>query len=95
MWPKGVLDKKCPWARKNVTLSNLPLSFSKFDLNLSFYFNCSSYCYETWYLEIKFRERLKTLYIDVNEHITNEEGIKLLMRWLHLYLYIDTPKYQP
>lgn len=38
-----ILDQKCPRVRKNVTLSNLPLSFSKLDLNLSFYFNCSSY----------------------------------------------------
>ncbi|KEH27001.1 wall-associated receptor kinase galacturonan-binding protein [Medicago truncatula] len=38
-----ILDQKCPRARKNVTLSNLPLSFSSLDLNLSFYFNCSSY----------------------------------------------------
>lgn len=38
-----ILDQKCPRVRKNVTLSNIPLSFSKLDLNLSFYFNCSSY----------------------------------------------------
>ncbi|XP_052723155.1 LEAF RUST 10 DISEASE-RESISTANCE LOCUS RECEPTOR-LIKE PROTEIN KINASE-like 1.2 isoform X4 [Vigna angularis] len=38
-----VLDQPCPRARHNVSLQNLPLSFSSLDLNLSFYFNCSSY----------------------------------------------------
>ncbi|CAJ2637061.1 unnamed protein product [Trifolium pratense] len=38
-----ILDKKCPRVRKNVTLSDFPLSFSKLDVNLSFYFNCSSH----------------------------------------------------
>ncbi|KAG2664572.1 hypothetical protein I3760_16G088400 [Carya illinoinensis] len=34
----------CPRARHNVTLQTLPLNFSaEYDLNLSFYFNCSKY----------------------------------------------------
>ncbi|XP_028239874.1 LEAF RUST 10 DISEASE-RESISTANCE LOCUS RECEPTOR-LIKE PROTEIN KINASE-like 2.1 isoform X2 [Glycine soja] len=38
-----VLGQPCPRARHNVSLHNLPLSFSSLDFNLSFYFNCSSY----------------------------------------------------
>ncbi|KAL2999538.1 hypothetical protein AAZX31_09G165400 [Glycine max] len=38
-----VLGQPCPRARRNVSLHNLPLSFSSLDFNLSFYFNCSSY----------------------------------------------------
>ncbi|XP_029126187.1 LEAF RUST 10 DISEASE-RESISTANCE LOCUS RECEPTOR-LIKE PROTEIN KINASE-like 1.2 isoform X4 [Cajanus cajan] len=36
-----VLDQQCPRARHNVSIQNLPLSFSSLDLHLSFYFNCS------------------------------------------------------
>ncbi|RDX75589.1 LEAF RUST 10 DISEASE-RESISTANCE LOCUS RECEPTOR-LIKE PROTEIN KINASE-like 2.7, partial [Mucuna pruriens] len=38
-----VLDQSCPRARHNVSIHNLPFSFSQQDLNLSFYFNCSSH----------------------------------------------------
>ncbi|XP_061350613.1 LEAF RUST 10 DISEASE-RESISTANCE LOCUS RECEPTOR-LIKE PROTEIN KINASE-like 1.2 [Gastrolobium bilobum] len=38
-----VMNQPCPRAKNNVTIANLPLSFSSLDLNLSFYFNCSSY----------------------------------------------------
>lgn len=38
-----ILNQQCPRARHNVSLTNnIPLSFSSLDLNLSFYFNCSS-----------------------------------------------------
>ncbi|XP_035542026.1 LEAF RUST 10 DISEASE-RESISTANCE LOCUS RECEPTOR-LIKE PROTEIN KINASE-like 1.2 isoform X2 [Juglans regia] len=37
-------NQLCPRARHNVTLQTLPLNFSaEYDLNLSFYFNCSKY----------------------------------------------------
>ncbi|XP_027357371.1 LEAF RUST 10 DISEASE-RESISTANCE LOCUS RECEPTOR-LIKE PROTEIN KINASE-like 1.2 [Abrus precatorius] len=36
-----VLNEPCPRAQHNVSLHNLPLSFSSLDVNLSFYFNCS------------------------------------------------------
>ncbi|KAG2664573.1 hypothetical protein I3760_16G088500 [Carya illinoinensis] len=37
-------NQLCPRARHNVTLQTLPLKFSaEYDLNLSFYFNCSKY----------------------------------------------------
>ncbi|XP_062158441.1 LEAF RUST 10 DISEASE-RESISTANCE LOCUS RECEPTOR-LIKE PROTEIN KINASE-like 2.1 [Alnus glutinosa] len=35
-------NQSCPRVRQNVTLGTLPLNFSGGDLNLSFYFNCSS-----------------------------------------------------
>ncbi|KAL9324473.1 hypothetical protein ACSQ67_009330 [Phaseolus vulgaris] len=38
-----ILEQPCPRARHNVSLQNLPFSLSSLDLNLSFYFNCSSY----------------------------------------------------
>ncbi|KAK7314586.1 hypothetical protein VNO77_33112 [Canavalia gladiata] len=38
-----ILNQACPRAQHNVSLHNLPLSFSSLDLNLNFYFNCSSY----------------------------------------------------
>jgi hypothetical protein len=34
-------SQPCPRVRHNVTLGTLPLKFSGWDLNLSFYFNCS------------------------------------------------------
>ncbi|KAG7942131.1 hypothetical protein I3843_16G084400 [Carya illinoinensis] len=37
-------NQLCPRARRNVSLQTLPLNFSaEYDLNLSFYFNCSKY----------------------------------------------------
>ncbi len=36
-------NQSCPRARHNVTLGELPLKFSLLDLNLSFYFNCTTY----------------------------------------------------
>ncbi|KAM1026491.1 hypothetical protein ACFX2I_039354 [Malus domestica] len=38
-----VVGHTCPRARHNVTLGTLPLNYSHPDLNLSFYFNCTSY----------------------------------------------------
>ncbi|CAN6577900.1 unnamed protein product [Malus baccata var. baccata] len=38
-----VVGHTCPRARHNVTLGTLPLYYSHPDLNLSFYFNCTSY----------------------------------------------------
>ncbi|KAK7271225.1 hypothetical protein RJT34_26947 [Clitoria ternatea] len=38
-----ILNQPCPRAKHNVSIENLPLSFTSLDLNLSFYFNCSSY----------------------------------------------------
>ncbi|KAK6249684.1 hypothetical protein SCA6_003689 [Theobroma cacao] len=38
-----VLDQTCPRARHNLTLGTLPLYHSDLNLNLSFYFNCSSH----------------------------------------------------
>lgn len=37
-----VTGQTCPRARHNLTLENLPLDFTNLDLNLSFYFNCTS-----------------------------------------------------
>ncbi|KAF2295571.1 hypothetical protein GH714_033219 [Hevea brasiliensis] len=37
-----VTGQTCPRARHNLTLENLPLGYTNLDLNLSFYFNCSS-----------------------------------------------------
>lgn len=67
-----ILDQKCPRARKNVTFSNLPLSFSSLDMKLSFYFNCSSYpsfldpigC---WRLSNNIDEKLKSFVFVANE----------------------------
>ncbi|XP_050256650.1 LEAF RUST 10 DISEASE-RESISTANCE LOCUS RECEPTOR-LIKE PROTEIN KINASE-like 2.5 [Quercus robur] len=36
-------NQTCPRARQNVSLETLPLKYSSVDLNLSFYFNCTSY----------------------------------------------------
>ncbi|EOY21079.1 Kinase superfamily protein [Theobroma cacao] len=38
-----VVDQTCPRARHNLTLGTLPLYHSDLNLNLSFYFNCSSH----------------------------------------------------
>lgn len=38
-----VVGHTCPRARHNVTLGTLPLNYSHPDLNLSFFFNCTSY----------------------------------------------------
>ncbi|KAK9278942.1 hypothetical protein L1049_028524 [Liquidambar formosana] len=35
-------NQACPRARHNVTLDTVPLAYSPLDLNLSFYFNCTS-----------------------------------------------------
>ncbi|KAK7844420.1 leaf rust 10 disease-resistance locus receptor-like protein kinase-like 2.7 [Quercus suber] len=37
-----VSNQTCPRARHNVSLETLPLKYSSMDLNLSFYFNCTS-----------------------------------------------------
>ncbi|XP_057992508.1 LEAF RUST 10 DISEASE-RESISTANCE LOCUS RECEPTOR-LIKE PROTEIN KINASE-like 1.2 isoform X2 [Hevea brasiliensis] len=37
-----VTGQTCPRARHNLTLENLPLGYTNLDLNLSFYFNCTS-----------------------------------------------------
>ena len=36
-------NQTCPRPRQNVSLETLPLNYSSMDLNLSFYFNCTSY----------------------------------------------------
>ena len=36
------INQTCPRARHNVSLETLPLKYSSMDLNLSFYFNCTS-----------------------------------------------------
>ena len=38
-----VSNQTCPRARHSVSLETLPLKYSSMDLNLSFYFNCTSY----------------------------------------------------
>ncbi|KAJ7970352.1 LEAF RUST 10 DISEASE-RESISTANCE LOCUS RECEPTOR-LIKE PROTEIN KINASE-like 2.1 [Quillaja saponaria] len=38
-----VKGKTCPRARHNLTIGSLPLKYNPLSLNLSFYFNCSSY----------------------------------------------------
>ncbi|XP_048231620.1 LEAF RUST 10 DISEASE-RESISTANCE LOCUS RECEPTOR-LIKE PROTEIN KINASE-like 1.2 isoform X2 [Ricinus communis] len=37
-----VVGQTCPRARHNLTLDNLPLNYTDLNLNLSFYFNCTS-----------------------------------------------------
>ncbi|XP_015966612.3 LEAF RUST 10 DISEASE-RESISTANCE LOCUS RECEPTOR-LIKE PROTEIN KINASE-like 2.1 [Arachis duranensis] len=37
-----VMNDTCPRAKNNVSIGNIPLSFSNLDMNITFYFNCSS-----------------------------------------------------
>lgn len=37
-----VVNQSCPRARNNVSLTSYPLSYNELDLNLTFYFNCST-----------------------------------------------------
>ncbi|KAK9926317.1 hypothetical protein M0R45_023555 [Rubus argutus] len=38
-----VVDQTCPRPRHNISVGTLPFHYSPFDVNLSFYFNCTSY----------------------------------------------------
>ncbi|KAK9926338.1 hypothetical protein M0R45_023575 [Rubus argutus] len=40
-----VVDQKCPRARHNISVGTLPFHYSPSDVNLSFYFNCSTTSY--------------------------------------------------
>ncbi|RYR20970.1 hypothetical protein Ahy_B03g066196 isoform A [Arachis hypogaea] len=37
-----VMNDPCPRAKNNVSIGNIPLSLSNLDMNITFYFNCSS-----------------------------------------------------
>ncbi|PRQ18791.1 putative wall-associated receptor kinase, galacturonan-binding domain-containing protein [Rosa chinensis] len=38
-----IFDQQCPRARHSVSVGTLPLDYSPLDVNLSFYFNCTSF----------------------------------------------------
>uniref|UniRef100_A0A2N9H2C4 non-specific serine/threonine protein kinase n=1 Tax=Fagus sylvatica TaxID=28930 RepID=A0A2N9H2C4_FAGSY len=61
-------NQSCPRARHNVTLGELPLKFSLLDLNLSFYFNCTTYPPLVPYIEcLGFDARRSYVFVEGNE----------------------------
>ena len=61
-------NQSCPRVRHNVTLGELPLKFSLLDLNLSFYFNCTTYPPLVPYIEcLGFDARRSYVFVEGNE----------------------------
>ncbi|KAL3512228.1 hypothetical protein ACH5RR_024945 [Cinchona calisaya] len=65
-------NSTCPRARQNLTLEDLPLEYSKQDLNLTFYFNCTSDSLPSAYAVDCLRSGEKMSYVSLETHNYND-----------------------